>query len=203
MPDSKCASTDARPLMPLRLFPPPQYYCRLARTKAQVAVAPYDKRDKAVHRYTIIDNRGPLDLTVPLTKPHGIDRADWADCLVSTHDQWWRRHREALATAYGRTPFFEFLIDRFDPVFRSPEQWETWPSAVDLVRKANEIVCSILAIDAPAYTRATPPTMPADEPTAPYFQVRQHQFGFVDSLSVLDIIFNLGPEATLHLGLKP
>ena len=37
----------------------------------------------------------------------------------------------------------------------------------------------------------------ADMP--PYFQVRAAALGFIHSLSILDLIFNLGPEAPLYL----
>lgn len=163
----------------------------------------YDKRCKAVHRYDIIDVRGPLTLTVPLGKPHGAANPTWADCPVSTHDEWWRRHRTALESAYGRTPYFEFLIDKFDGVFRSPQAWDTWPSAIDLIREANRAVCRILYIDTPVEYRAADPR-PASRleqwPEVPaYWQVRQHIHGFHPGLSILDLIFNLGPEAAILL----
>ena len=41
----------------------------------------------------------------------------------------------------------------------------------------------------------------------PYYQVRQGQLGFIGGLSILDLLFNLGPEALLYLrslaGLHP
>lgn len=208
-------------VLPPRLFPSAAYYQAMALAgKCAIAAWPYDKRDKEAHRYTIVDNRGTLQLTVPLSKPHTDSRPGWADCPVSTHDRWWEKHRAALETAYGRTPYFEFLIDRFDRVLRSPEQWDAWPSAVDLMREANRAVTSILGIDTePEYLTDTTPrsasTSPEPRhvtgavefhtapPEKPYWQVRQHLFGFTPGLSVLDIIFNLGPEATLHLGLRP
>lgn len=33
----------------------------------------------------------------------------------------------------------------------------------------------------------------------PYWQIRADRFGFIPRLSILDLIFNLGPEAPLHL----
>ena len=165
------------------------------------AAAHYDKRCKAAHRYEIVDVRGRLQLTVPLAKPAPAPgaRPTWADCAVSTHDEWWRRHRTALESAYGRTPYFEFLIDKFDGVFRSPEEWPKWPSALDLIREANRAVRSILLIDSPMVYATEPQTVHTDPgpALAPYWQVRQHLHGFQPGLSVLDLLFNLGPEAAL------
>lgn len=180
--------------LPPLLFPPAAYFAALARGAEIDFSARYDKRLKAVHRYEIVDARGRMMLTVPLAKPHGVDSPTWADCPLSTHDEWWRKHLTALESAYGRTPFFEFLIDRFEPVFRSPHDWSQWPSAIDLVRAANSIVLPLLAIpEASAQAASEPPAL------GPYWQVRQHLFGFVESLSVLDLIFNLGPEAALYI----
>ena len=33
----------------------------------------------------------------------------------------------------------------------------------------------------------------------PYWQVREDKLGFISGLSVLDLIFNLGPEAVVYL----
>ncbi|MDE7407886.1 MAG: WbqC family protein [Muribaculaceae bacterium] len=75
----------------------------------------FDKRMKTVHRCSIAGNDGPLALTVPISKPVSMTRARWHDIEVSRHGQWWHVHRTALESAYGRTPYFEFYIDRFKP----------------------------------------------------------------------------------------
>ena len=40
--------------------------------------------------------------------------------------------------------------------------------------------------------------LPVYEPV-PYYQVRQDNFGFIPHLSILDLIFNMGPESPLVL----
>ncbi len=164
----------------------------------------YDKRRKEVHRYDIADTRGRLSLTVPVSRPAGAFVAGnlcWNQVTVSDHGRWWEVHRIALESAYGRTPFFEFYIDRFAPLF-SPE-----PRPVtDMVVEADVLIRDILGLEV---------QMLADVPEGcvtddfrrqlpvfderPYWQVRQQQLGFVSGLSVLDLIFNLGPEAPLFL----
>ena len=194
------------------LFAPTAYYKVIA-SQGQRAIVDtglrYDKRRKSVHRYEIVDARGRLQLTVPLGKPKDVvEKPTWHDTPVSTHDEWWRSHRTALESAYGRTPYFEFLIDRFDSVFRSPEEWPKWPSAIDLVRESNRIIFELLAIDKDvAHTDSFDEQgvvdyrykdMPNISPK-PYWQVREHLHGFQDGLSVLDLIFNMGPEAALYI----
>ena len=94
-------------LLPPRLFGPVGWYAAMASGRRAVidTAIRYDKRQKAVHRYDIADVRGPMQLTVPLGKPHGCQGTPtWADAAVSTHDEWWLRHRVTLESAYGRTP---------------------------------------------------------------------------------------------------
>lgn len=183
------------------------YYAAMARYDRVIIDTDlrYDKRQKGVHRCDIVDTRGPISLTVPLGKPHADGRPTWNDAAVSTHDDWWHRHRVTLESAYGRTPFFEFLIDRFLPVLRSPAEWDSWPSAIDIDRTADEAIRSVLELETevewrPAGDlRADADLRRADfriDNPVPYWQVRADRLGFIGNLSILDLLFSLGKEAT-------
>lgn len=200
-------------ILPPRLFGPVGYYAAMAGASRAVVDTGmrYDKRHKAVHRYDIADVRGLMQLTVPLGKPHGCTGVPtWTDAAVSTHDEWWLRHRVTLESAYGRTPYFEFIIDRFDAIFRSPAAWQQWPTAIDIARLADEAVRSVLSL--PHTEVLWQPACTDDADTTDlrhadfgmtrqpqYWQVRAHTLGFIPNLSILDLIFNLGPEASLYI----
>ena len=183
------------------------YYALMARYGHVVVdtAMRHDKRQKAVHRYDIADTRGVVQLTVPLGKPTAAEgRPTWAHCPVSTHDEWWTRHRITLESAYGRTPYFEFLVDRFAPLFAPPASWPTWPSAIDMAREADRQIRQVLGLDNDVRWAPAPAGMQAatinDAPTPPpYWQIRADRLGFIPGLSILDLIFNLGPEAALYL----
>lgn len=155
----------------------------------------FDKRRKEMHRYTIADVNGPLTLTVPVVKPHGVPRATWADVALSDHGEWWHVHRTALESAYGRTPFFEFYIDRFAP-FVSREAPELFPSVAAYVEAADRVVADLLLLpDHPSATEAVSSHFEEE----PYWQPRQAQLGFLPGLSILDLLFCLGPESALYI----
>ncbi len=206
---------EATAVMPPRYMGSVGYYAVMARYGRVVvdAAMRYDKRQKDVHRCEIVDTRGLLRLTVPLGKPHGCGHAPiWRDALVSTHDEWWRQHLIALESAYGRTPYFEFLIDKFGEIFRSPEAWDEWPTAIDLNRSADAVVRRILGFDNCVEYSATTALSGcidlrhADFTIAArpdYRQIRSDRLGFRPNLSILDLIFNLGPEAPLYLAELP
>lgn len=208
--------TDCTLVLPPRYMGSIAYYGLMARYGRVIVDTGlrHDKRQKAVHRCDIADTRGPVSLTVPLAKPSDPSAPNtWASWRISTHDEWWRQHRISLESAYGRTPFFEFLFDRFEHLFRSPADWAQWPSAIDFDREADAIIRDILGFEneviwADAHGEASLADGELAEvdieaalaaPTPPYWQIRADKLGFIPGLSIVDLIFNLGPEAPLYL----
>lgn len=191
--------------LPLRLFPPAPYYAALAAYPSAriMAATRFDKRAKTVHRYRIADVRGPLELTMPIARTPGAATPEgvrWCQVALSDHGQWWEVHATALASAYGRTPFFEYYFPALEAVFSAPRPGET---LVERVLAADAAVRNILKLPTAVsadLTAGTPGTMPQNNGAPlPYWQVRADRLGFIPDLSILDLIFNLGPEAQLYL----
>ena len=162
----------------------------------------FDKRFKTAHRMTVADVNGPIQLTLPVGKPESLSRARWSDIALSSHGEWWHVHRVTLESAYGRTPFFEFYIDCFLPFMRR-DTLDRFPTLTDLDMAIEHEVCDILGLPVPS--AGNPPedadrmikTVSFDCREVPYYQVRSSQFGFIPGLSILDLIFNMGPESQI------
>lgn len=199
---------DSTVVVPPRYCGDIDYYALLAlyrRHRVDTSM-PFNKRQKSVHRMTIADTRGRLQLTVPVRHPESSGRARWSDIRVSTHGEWWAPQLTALESAYGRTPFFEFYIDRFKPFF-APRSVETCETVTDLDMAMHRVILDILGLPCPVadaeaadgdvvdFTRRDLPVFPV----LPYYQVRRDTLGFQPGLSVLDLIFNMGPESPLVL----
>lgn len=185
-------------LLPPALLPPAAYYAQICAAGGRAAIAmqaPYDKRRKETHRYDVADTRGRLTLTVPVHPPHGIPRARWTDVCVSDHGRWQAVHAQALASAYGRTPYYEFYIDRLAPLLFPP----AGTPLAEQVASLNAAVCRILLIDDHLTYDADAILPYSPAPLPPYWQLRSSRFGFLPDLSILDLLFNLGPEAALHV----
>ncbi len=192
------------PSLPPLLFPPVDYYLQLIAGTEVDYHRRCDKRLKDTHRYTIAGTRGPLQLTVPVGHIWSAGRQPpspltWDDIPLSTHNLWWDKHRVALESAYGRTPYFEFYIDRLLPLI-SADTPERYPSVSSLVRAANAIVEPILMLNHFRTQSASAATNTRGESaTIRYPQIREDSLGFIPGLSVLDLIFNVGPEAPLYI----
>ncbi len=197
------ATTENITVMPPVLCGPVDHYLHVRQAKATAIdwQLRFDKRFKATHRFTIADTRGRLDLTVPIAKPP-TSQCRWGDIRLSDHGHWWDIHRIALESAYGRTPFFEFLIDPLLPLLtegvveRYPllrdlsDAWDSWI-------RSRLLLPSPLPLPARSESSAPSTTEPISLPS--YWQIREDKLGFIPGLSVLDLIFNLGPEAVLYL----
>ncbi len=164
----------------------------------------FNKRQKETHRTTIADTRGTLSLTVPIAKPVSMTAARWKDIKVSTHGQWWDKMLTALESAYGRTPYFEFYIDRFIPFFRHRQECSC-ETIADLDAGTDHVIRDILGIpyDTPANNGEAIDDLrhiPLPEPpVVEYYQVRRDSLGFLPGLSIFDLIFNMGPESPIVL----
>lgn len=200
------------------LFAPAGYYAYAARMGLTAIDwnLRADKRFKAAHRYDIADTRGRLALTVPVT--HLSGGLTWNQVMVSDHGQWWHKHRISLESAYGRTPYFAFYYDRFKPLLTNPLH-SPFDTVGAMIAEADRLVRRILLLPSAAGTTAQIQPMTcrtSDGPVSatpdhtlagaadfmlaapgPYRQIRDAEQGFHPNLSILDLIFNLGPESAI------
>ena len=135
--------------------------------------------------------------------------------LISDHGNWRHLHWNALCSAYGDSPFFEFYADDIQPFFFE-RRWETlFEFNLDIIHT----LCELLDIHPNlqltdsymddtvhphiiAYRSGINPKHPAEDPDfqpRPYWQVFQQRHGFLPNLSILDLLFNTGPEAIFYL----
>lgn len=195
-------------LLPPRFLGSVEYYAAMmAYTDAVIDTSmPFNKRQKATHRTRILDANGEAMVTVPIEKPESMSRACWSDIIVSGHDSWWVNAVTALRSAYGRTPFFEYYFDDFLPLLTaSAAGRHLMEFTADFDRLLRRLLCidtavsygPVNAISAPVadYRSRTLDFVKPKE----YYQLRAAKYGFHPSLSVVDLLFNLGPEAPLLL----
>lgn len=135
------------------------------------------------------------------------------DILISSHGNWPHLHLQALRSAYDRSPFFEYYIDDLLPLYDSP----AGQSLLDFDMRTLNTVCDLMGFHpsislsaaydpAPdcvdlrsAFSASTAENLPFIFTSVPYYQVFRNRFGFVPNLSILDLLFNMGPEALVVL----
>ena len=192
-------------------FGPVQWYQKLCRYD-RVLIEHCDAYQKQTYRNRclIATTQGVQALTVPVV--HSRDAQQDREVIkISDHGNWRHLHWQALQTAYGDSPFFEYYEDDLRPFFTERRE---------LLYDFNEAIrlkmCELLDIH-PVVSRTTqyhPSPAPNDfrdairpkhplpdahfEPR-PYYQVYQQKHGFLPNLSILDLLFNMGPESIYYL----
>ena len=195
-------------------FGPVQWYQKLAHSDT-VYLEQHDHFIKQTYRNRCIiaTTQGPQALTVPVESPQGlrIDKTEMKDVRISDHGSWRHLHWQALQSAYGESPFFEFYADDLHPFFE-----KHWDYLFDFNLAIMQKMCELLDIEPHIelteeymqpdgmvdYRDAIRPKHPLPDASftpRPYYQVYQQKFGFLPNLSVLDLLFNEGNEAVLYL----
>lgn len=179
------------------------------------------------NRCVIATADGPQSLTIPVQgrKDLGGDsKTPTREMRLSEHGRWRELHWNALVAAYERTPFFEFYADDFAAIYKNPPtEGATAERLVDFNASLQQLVLRLLDIhpqidvNEGEYLQCAP-TSPQEwcdyrelirpkihyswdaafQPVE-YYQVFSQRHGFLPNLSIVDLLFNMGPESRMVL----
>ena len=192
---------------------PVEYYAHLmAAGEAWVEVHDHYMKQTYRNRCIIAGLNGRIDLTVPTVKPDTLKCAT-KDIRISDHGNWRHMHLYALESAYGHTPYYEFYRDDFVPFYE-----RKWDYLVDFNEALQEMVCGLIGLEVKVsrteeylpevegldlreviHPKRDYACLDASFQVVPYYQVFQERLGFLPNLSVVDLLFNLGPESLILL----
>ncbi|MBO7498438.1 MAG: WbqC family protein [Bacteroidaceae bacterium] len=205
-------------------LPPVWYFTKLFLCDGkEVQIEQWDHYMKQTYRNRCVIGGadGLLTLTVPTEKADS-PKSYMRDVRISEHGNWRHQHWNALEAAYGQTPFFLYYEDDFRPFYERRFEF-----LFDFNLQLTTLCCRLIDIrpvlcpteeysasnhPAPAFRPQSSPSdfreliHPRHDPTcdptfrpAPYYQVFAGRFGFRPNLSIVDLLFNMGPESLLIL----
>ena len=203
------------PLLSQTSFGPTGYFALLAKGHAIIEKHSHYTRQTYRNRYNILAANGPLSLSIPVEKQKNQKVAD-KDVKIAWHTPWQHNHWHSLVSAYNSSPFFQFYCDDLEPFFTKKYKW-----LFDYNMESTEIICELLGIDVKIDFTKEFHHHPEEDiidlreaihpkkidqngdltgvTIIPYKQVFDERFGFQENLSILDLLFNKGPEAVLVL----
>ena len=97
-------------------FPPVQWMQKLNRHTCIIEQHDNYVKQTYRNRCIIAAANGPQVLTVPIERTDG-QKCPMRDVRISDHGEWRHLHWNALVSAYGESPFFEFYADDIRPFF--------------------------------------------------------------------------------------
>jgi hypothetical protein len=184
-----------------------QYFLLLKQAKQPV----FDKHEHYIKqtyrsRCSIYGANGKLDLIIPVEKGKQGHQA-MKDVKISYQQDWQRLHWKSLESAYRSSPYFEYYEHKFVPFYEEKTEY-----LADYNLKIHEVLCKLLEIDFnPAFTESyqteniidqrsfADPLIKINAEFKSYTQVFETRHGCIENLSVLDLLFNCGPEAGTFL----
>ncbi|MBQ9231514.1 MAG: WbqC family protein [Prevotella sp.] len=209
-------------LLQTTYFGPVQWYQKLYRYD-HCLIEQCDSYQKQTYRNrcVIATANGLQALTVPVEHNAQLSIVNCPlvkDLRISDHNQWRRIHWNALQSAYSESPFFEYYVDDLRPFFE-----RKYDFLVDFNEEIRQKICELIDLHPKVeYTteyqkpmansqslaaikdfrdiiHAKHPQPDPDFEAKPYWQVFQHRYGFQPNLSILDLLFCMGPESVFYL----
>jgi hypothetical protein len=197
-------------IFPLFYHPPIEYFSRLITYKDHVVFEKHEHFPKQTYRNraSIHSPNGKLDLIVPVIKGSNVHTA-MKDVRISNEFNWQRQHLLSLQTSYRSSAYFEFYEDSLLPFYE-----KKWDFLLDYNEQILSFLLKALKLQInysfseeyeesyagmEDFRASIHPKKSPESEVKTYFQVFEERNGFLKNLSILDLLFNQGPQSTKYL----
>lgn len=199
-------------ILPIAYLAPVQYYTKFLRFQ-NILLEQYENYPRQTYRNrcTIYGANGLQILSIP------VDRASrhkmlTKDVKIDYAEDWQKNHWKSIESAYRSASFYEFYMEDIIPFYR-----KKYTFLIDYVLAIHNTILNIVEIapninltdiyskgygdEVIDYRDTIHPKKEIHDPLfspVEYFQVFADRYGFKKNLSIIDLLFNAGPE-TLHI----
>ena len=162
------------------------------------------------NRAYIAHSNGRLLLNIPIKHSKDGVRLKMKDVIVENDFPWQEQHWKSIQSAYRTSPFFEYYEDDLSHLFLEPSE-----NLMTHNLRIFDVLCELIGIDLDSSKTTSFESEPQPEitdlrflinakrkpdfQTEPYTQVLEANHGFLPNLSVLDLLFNEGPNTLGYL----
>ena len=151
------------------------------------------------NRCVIFSSNGILNLSIPKIRKNS-SKSIIKDIKISYAEPWQKTHWKTIITCYNSSPFFEYYRDKFEAIYTKKEKYlidfnyKTHSLILEIFKSNKNIILSkkyenkSLLKDFRNYSFHT-------NEKINYDQVFSINHGFIKNLSIIDLLFNIGPES--------
>jgi|TARA_B110000238_G_scaffold124623_1_gene134747 hypothetical protein len=191
-------------LLPTAYLAPLSYYALIIKSPNSI-IEQYEhfKKQTIRNRCSIYSSNGSLVLSVPKVRKSS-SKTLIKDIQICYTEPWQKIHWNAIQSSYNSSPFFEYYMDEIFVIYNTKEKY-----LIDLNIKTHQLILKFLQIDSKInlsnnYNSQTELEDFRDKKfqsinNPVYDQVFSIKKGFTPNLSIIDLVFNLGPESNNYL----
>ena len=158
------------------------------------------------NRAEIYGANGKLKLTIPIKHSKGVIRKSYKNVSIDYGKNWQKIHWKSICSAYRSSPYFEYYESELYPFFQK-KQVALFHFNIILIEKLMLLIehsfdyqivnCGPNELDILDSLISAKRVFKTEFKT--YVQVFRNKYGFIPNLSVLDVLFNLGPDTKRYL----
>ena len=194
-------------LLSTAYFPPIIYFQYLTQSNCVIEGNENFQKQSYRNRCIILSANGIEQLVIPV-KHQDTNKTPIKEQEISYAENWQIKHWRSITSAYNHAPFFEFYKDDIHAILTSKT-----PLLFDLNHALLKLITSNLQIKRPIISEnweffsenildkrnEIHPKLNMELSAEKYHQVFNRKFGFTKNLSILDLLFNIGPDAHIYL----
>ncbi len=196
-------------ILSMAYFPPIEYFYHAVKSD-RIVIESCENFVKQTYRNrcSIYASGGKLDLSITLDKCRR-NHLPLKEVKISYSLPWNKLHLKAIASAYNKSPFFMYYQPELEMFFKKEYIWlldfncEILQKCLKLLRCSPKIVLTEKYIheygQEDDFRESISPKIQSGIQFPAYTQVFDYKFGFIPNLSIIDLLFNRGPEALSYL----
>ena len=193
---------------------PPISWMAVALKSDNIAIEIHETYPKQTfrNRCNIATSSGILSLTVPVIRTNG-NHTKTCDIGIDNSKNWQQLHWRSIVTAYNRSPYFLYYRDFLEPMYHKKHD-----NLIDLNQALLAILFKILQVknmeifntdqytETPEFTDRRNSFHPKKtnyqeiiSELPRYIQTFEDYHGYIADLSIIDLLFSIGPQTLPYL----
>ena len=194
-------------IFPTAYLPSIEYVSLFLKTEdASIELFETYQKQSCRTRTNVMTANGIQTLTIPVIKING-NHTLTKDIEISYKESWQQIHLRCLESAYRKSAYFDYYFPYFEKIYR-----QKFNTLVELNDFCLKTILKIMKVKK-YYSFTTDFERIADEndyrislskgtnkiEMKPYYQVFADRHGFIPNLSIVDLLFNEGPNSIHNL----